>query len=171
MATVQVRNHAIGTTFSKTVTRSDISKYCPRPGNIRETGRGFTLAQNYDYIILNFKFHLGLNFCVPFKMTTRNSPCGRCWQRRVAQWHLRLHCFSGPGNGGLHSFTLIKQLLKTLQPTQLITAVRYLTQGAIGLFIKEFDLIRSRAGLFVGKTPGHLSKEEQHKCFPFTFLR
>lgn len=34
-----------------------------------------------------------------------------------------------------------------------------LAQGTVGLLIKEFDLICSRAGLFVRKTPGHLREE------------
>lgn len=35
----------------------------------------------------------------------------------------------------------------------------YLAQGAVGLFVKELDLIRSRAGLFVREAPGHLERK------------
>ncbi len=34
-----------------------------------------------------------------------------------------------------------------------------LAQGTVGLLIEEFDLICSRAGLFVRKTPGDLREE------------
>lgn len=159
-------NQAISTTFGKIMPGSDISKDCPRSGKFHGT------RQTWICIVLRFKFYLWLNVCFPFH-SIRNSPCGRCWQRRVAQWHLHLHCFSEPGKGGLHSFTLNKvaaaseDILHT-KPIQLIAAIVYLAQGAIGLFIKEFDLICSRAGLFVGKTPGHLSKKKRQKCFSFT---
>lgn len=40
-----------------------------------------------------------------------------------------------------------------------------LAQGTVGLFIEEFDLICSRAGLFVRKAPGHL--QEEVACWGF----
>lgn len=108
----------------------DISKNYPGAGNFHETRQAFTFAHKYEYTTLSFKFYLWLNFCVPFKATIRNSPCGRCWQRRVAQWHLRLHCFSGPGKEWLYSFTLNRRCLKShyslnnsSQPIRLIIAI------------------------------------------------
>lgn len=64
---------------------------------------------------------------------------------------------------GRVAFIHITQLQpkKTLQQKSAHHSNRfYLTKGAIGLFVEEFDLICSRAGLFVGKTPGHLAKEK-----------
>lgn len=100
-----------------------------------------------------------------------DSPCGQCWQRREAQWHLHLHCFSGPGTKQIQNVQFTLNIFSpqndgTLQSKWSLLAGNYdwqlstdLAQGTVGLLIEEFDLICSRAGLFVRKTPGHLREE------------
>lgn len=43
----------------------------------------------------------------------------------------------------------------------------YLAQGAVGLFIKELDLVRSRAGLFVREAPGNLERKVGYSSIVF----
>lgn len=45
-----------------------------------------------------------------------------------------------------------------------------LAQGTVGLLIKEFNLICSRAGLFVRKAPGHLRKRTHVDAEFFFFM-
>lgn len=124
--------------------------------NFHGSRQGFTWGTSdykHQLIILSLKFKGTVHL--------RDSPCGRCWQRREAQWRLHLRCFSGPGKGGEKGFILGSCSLKRdyNQHSSSQQSNIYLAQGTVGLFIKKFYLICSRAGLFVRKTPRHLSKE------------